>query len=70
MTSSMLDRTMRSSSGVEKVASVNPGRTRAAQLSQPETGRTRSCTAKSRISMIPVQKTGIEVPRKTTSVAV
>ncbi len=39
-------------------------------LSQPETGSTRSCTAKSRISMIPVQKTGIEVPRKTTSVAV
>ena len=44
MTSSMLDRTMRSSSGVEKVASVTPGRTRAAQVSQPETGSTRKCT--------------------------
>ena len=66
----MLERTIRKRSGVEKVARVAAGRIRAAQLSQPETGSTRSWTAKSRMSMIPVQKTGMEVPRKTTSVAV
>src|SRR3990170_3009592 len=65
----MLERTMRRRSGVEKVASVRVGRISAAQLSQPETGRSRSWTAKRRMSMMPVQKTGIEVPRKTARVA-
>jgi len=36
----------------------DPGEDEGAQLSQPETGSTRSCTANSRISMIPVQENG------------
>jgi hypothetical protein len=65
----MLERTMRRSRGVETEARVIAGSTRAAQLSQPDTGKSRKRTAKRRMSMIPVQNTGIEVPRKTTNVA-
>ena len=60
---------MRSRSGVEALASVSAGRTSAPQLSHPDTGSHRNWTAKRRMSMMPVQNTGIEVPRNTASVA-
>src|SRR5262249_62228732 len=62
----MLERTMRSRSGMEAEARVTAGRTRAAVVSQPDTGRSRRRTAKRRMSMMPVQNTGMEVPRNTT----
>ena len=59
---------------VDAIAIVEPGvitadLKAAAQLSHPETGRSRRRTAKRSMSMIPVQNTGMEVPRKTMKVA-
>ena len=68
MTSSMLERTMRRKSGAENVPRVIAGSTSDHQESQPDTGSIRHCTAKSSMSMMPVQKTGMDWPRKTTSV--
>jgi hypothetical protein len=60
MTSSMLERTMRSSSGAVKVLRVTVGSTSEAHDSQPDTGRSLHCTENKRMSMMPVQNTGID----------
>ena len=60
---------MRSRSGAVNVLSVTVGSRTAAHESQPETGSSRHCTEKSKISMIPVQNTGIDWPRNTVPVA-
>ena len=60
---------MRSSSGAVNAPSVSVGRIAAAHESQPDTGRSRHCTEKRRISMMPVQNTGIDWPRNTVPVA-
>src|SRR5206468_11981884 len=64
-----LFRSMRSSSGAVKVLRVAVGRITAAHDSQPDTGSSRHCTENNKISMIPVQKTGIDCPRNTVPVA-
>ena len=51
---------MRSSSGAVKVLRVAVGSTSEAHDSQPDTGRSRHCTENKRMSMMPVQNTGID----------
>src|SRR5207249_12245120 len=65
----MLERTMRSSSGAVKVLRVAVGRITAAHDSQPDTGSSRHCTENNKISMLPVQNTGIDCPRNTVPAA-
>ena len=60
---------MRSSSGAVKVLSAVAVGTIDAHESQPDTGSSRHCTENSRMSMMPVQKTGIDWPRNTVPVA-
>ena len=50
----------RMKSGVVKAASVTDGSTIDDHVSQPETGKSRHCTAKSSMSMMPIQNTGID----------
>ena len=69
MTSSMLDRMILMKSGVVNAPSVTDGSTIDDHVPQPETGKRRHCTAKSSMSMMPIQNTGIDWPRKTTTVA-
>ncbi len=40
-----------------------------AHVAQPDTGSRRQCTPKSRMSMMPVQNTGMDWPRNTVAVA-
>ncbi len=65
----MLERTSRMNSGIVKAPSVTAGSTIDAHESQPDTGSSRHCTAKSSMSMMPIQNTGMDWPRKTTTVA-